>query len=391
MWKQYRDSNLLESLKSLHNKIQSGSYKALANRRVWIPKENGEKRGLGVTALEDKIVQKALVWVLEAIYETDFAGFSYGFRPGRSQHNALDALTVAIKCRKVNWIIDADVRKFFDKVDHDFLMKFLSHRIQDSRVLRLIRKWLKAGVMDNNKLYATDVGTPQGAVISPLLANIFLHYVLDLWIHSWRKQYATGQISIVRYADDFVLGCEKKTDAVKLNEALNKRFNKFKLELHPEKTRLIKFGRFARIHAIRDNTGRPDTFDFLGFTHICSYHQKNGKFKLLRISRKDRFRASLRAIKKWLRINMHKPVPEQGAYLRRVVQGWLNYHAIPGNSKAISSFHHHIGVLWYRALRRRSHKARSLKWDRMNRYINRWFPKAIILHPYPEDRFASQT
>ncbi len=390
-WQEYRDSGLLDRLRNLHDTVQSGRYRALPSRRTWIPKGNGERRGLGIASLEDKIVQLALVWVLEAIYETDFLGFSYGFRPSRSQHDALDALVVAVKRRKVSWVIDADVRKFFDMVDHKHLIRFLKHRIADERVLRLIEKWLKAGVMEDGRVSPTETGTPQGAVISPLLANVVLHYVLDLWVHAWRRRKARGTISIVRYADDFVIGCEKRDDAQRLYADLFIRFEKFGLTLHPEKTRLIEFGRFAREHAQRNSKGKPETFTFLGFTHICAVAAGNKGFNILRLSRKDRFRAKLREVKEWLRTNMHQPVPTQGRYLKQVVQGWLQYHAVPGNNRAISDFRYQVGVLWFRTLRRRSHKARTLKWEQMNRYIDRWLPRVQVLHPYPKQRFASRT
>jgi group II intron reverse transcriptase/maturase len=390
-WHEYRDTGLLDRLRILHDAVQSGCYKALPSRRTWIPKDNGERRGLGIASLEDKIVQLALVRVLEAIYETDFLGFSYGFRPGRSQHDALDALVVAIKRRRVNWVIDADVRKFFDMVNHDLLIRLLKRRITDERVLRLIRKWLKAGVMEDGCVSPTETGTPQGAVVSPLLANVFLHYVLDLWIHMWRQRNARGMVSIVRYADDFVIGCEKRDDAQRLYTELFTRFADFGLILHPDKTRLIEFGRFAREHAQRDGKRKPETFTFLGFTHICSVATGNKGFNVLRLSRKDRFRAKLREVKDWLRINMHKPVPVQGRYLKQVVRGWLQYHAVPGNNQATCGFRYQVGVLWFRSLRRRSHKARALKWERMNRYIDRWLPPVQVLHPYPKQRFASRT
>lgn len=388
-WTDYRDTGLLKRLQQLHNAIQSGRYRALPSRRTWIPKGNGERRRLGIASLEDKIVQQALAWVLEAIYETDFLGFSYGFRPGRSPHDALDAVVVAIERRRVHWVIDADVRKFFDMVNHDYLIHLLKLRISDPRVLRLINKWLKAGVMEDNHIEPTVMGTPQGAVISPILANVFLHHVFDQWVHMWRHDYARGMVSIVRYADDFVLGFEKRDDAQRMYDELFQRFAAFGLTLHPEKTKLIEFGRFARDHARQRGT-KPETFTFLGFTHICGV-SRTQRFKVLRLSRSDRFRAKLHDTKRWLRINMHQPIPVQGRYLRQLFRGWLNHHAVPGNSHALHSFRRHICILWLRTLRRRSHKGRSLTWKRMNRYIDRWLPPARILHPYPIDRFTSRT
>ena len=389
-WYEYRET-LEQRLPKLHLEIQSNRYRAKPSLRTSISKENGEQRLLGIAALEDKVVQLATVKVLESIYEADFMGFSYGFRPGRSQHDALDALAVALKLHKVNWIIDADIRKFFDRMDHEILMRFISHRIADKRILRLIKKWLTAGVIVDGKLIRTDIGSPQGAVISPLLANIFLHYTFDLWIHNWRNKYARGNIRVIRYADDIVIGCECRDDSRTLHTALFERFAKFELQLHPEKTRRVEFGRFATEHMRSRGKGKPETFNFLGFTHICSKQSNNGKFKVLRISRSDRMRNKLQEVKEWLKRNMHLPIPLQGKYLRSVVQGWFNYHAIPGNNKAISRFRFIVSRYWFRALRRRSQKGVRLKWDRMNNHIEKWLPVAIVIHPYPEERFDVNT
>ena len=385
-WYEYKET-LEVRLPELHTEIQSGRYKAKPSLRAWITKENGEMRALGLASLEDKIVQYALVKVLESIYEVDFMGFSYGFRPGRSQHDALDALATAIKLHKINWVIDADIRKFFDNVNHEIMMRFLEHRIADRRVLRLIKNWLTAGVHEYGKLAKTTVGTPQGAVASPLLANIFLHYTFDLWIENWRNKYARGNIRVVRYADDIVIGCECRDDSQKLKDALFERFAEFKLELHPEKTRLIEFGRFAAEHRRGRDEKKPETFNFLGFTHICGFQKDNGKFKVLRISRSNRMRNKLHGIKEWLKWNMHRSIPEQGAYLRSIVQGWFNYHAVPDNNKALNCFRYVTGKYWFHSLRRRSQKGRALKWERMNTYIDKWLPPARIIHPYPEQRF----
>ncbi len=334
-------------------------------------------------------MQRALGMVLEQIYEEDFLGFSYGFRPGRSQHNALDAIAVGIRQRKVNWVLDADIRGFFDNIDHEWMIKFLEHRIADKRVVRLIRKWLRAGVSEDGEWSKTTQGTPQGAVISPLLANIYLHYALDLWVRQWRKKYAKGDVIIVRYADDFVMGFQYREDAERCHRELRGRMLKFGLELHPEKTRMIEFGRFAAENRRKRGDGKPETFDFLGFTHCCG-HTRRGAFKITRITIAKRMRATLHAIKEKLRKMMHAPIHVQGQWLRRVVQGWLNYYAIPGNYEHLNRFCQQVARLWLRMIRRRSHKARTRwSWSRFSLHLKRWFPKVQILHPYPEERLTT--
>ena len=386
-WLEYGEG-LEERLAMLHDQIQSGTYRARPSKRVWIPKGDGKKRPIGIAALEDKIVQQALVQVLQPIYEEDFLGFSYGFRPGRSQHNALDAIYVAITQRKVNWILDADIRSFYDSLDHRWLMKFVAHRIADQRVLRLIRKFLRAGVSEDGKWSKTVVGTPQGAVISPLLANIYLHYVLDLWVNWWRDHRARGEVYIVRYADDFVMGFQHQPDVRMFQIELTERLAKFGLELHQDKTRLIEFGRFAASNRKERGEGKPETFDFLGFTHICARKRKNGGFALRRKTIGKRLRKKIKDVRETLLRNRHRAVAEQGRWLRSVVLGHFNYYAVPGNRKALEAFRTQIGHAWIRALRRRSHKGRSLTWQRMQGWMEKWIPRAKVRHPYPNQRLC---
>lgn len=389
-WSEY-EQNLEENIVDLHGRVHRGAYRASPSRRSWIPKPDGRKRPLGIAALEDKIVQQAVVWVLQSIYEQDFLGFSYGFRPGRRQHDALDALSVAILKRPVNWILDADLENFFDNIDHQWLMKFLEHRIADKRILRLIRKWLRAGVIDEGTLTKTTKGTPQGAVISPLLANVFLHYVFDLWIEWWRHNRCRGKVYVIRYADDFVIGFEREDDAHRCLETLRRRLTKFGLMLNDAKTRLIEFGRHAIDRRQARGEKRPETFDFLGFTHKCAKSRKNGWFALHRHSMAIRMRATLAAIKVRLRRRMHRPPDETGRWLGSVLRGWLNYHAVPSNSIRLKRFVAEACRLWLRVLRRRSQKGRrGWTWQRFNRWARRYLPVARILHPYPEDRFHAR-
>ena len=384
-WQEYAQ-DLEANIGRLHARIHRGAYRALPSRRQYIAKPDGRQRPLGIAALEDKIVQRALVEVLNAIYEEDFCGFSYGFRPGRSQHDALDALATAITRTKVNWIYDADIRSFFDSVSHDWLVRFVEHRIGDPRVIRLIRKWLKAGVMEDGVLTPTEEGTPQGAVASPLLANLYLHYVFDLWAQRWRHHHAQGNVIFVRYADDIVAGFEHKADAQRFHADLQQRMEKFALSLHPDKTRLIEFGRFAAKDRAQRGLGKPETFDYLGLTHICG-RSRQGAFQLKRKSRRDRMRAKLRAIKDELRRRMHDPIQQQGRWLGLVVRGYFAYHAVPTNIASLTAFRQHVVDLWRRALKRRSQKDRTT-WCRIAVLADEFLPAPRILHPWPDARFA---
>lgn len=385
-WEDYQ-AGLEGNLLDLHARVHSGGYRALPVRRRFIPKHGTDKqRPLGIAALEDKIVQRALVAVLNAIYEEDFLGFSYGFRPGRSQHDALDALSVAISGTPVNWLLDADIRSFFDSVSQEWLLRFLGHRIGDERVLRLVRKWLKAGVLDDGQWSVSAEGTPQGAVISPLLANVYLHYVFDLWAKQWRGREATGNMIVVRYADDIVVGFEHESDARRFWDAMRTRFEQFGLELHGEKTRLLEFGRNAAGRRQRRGLGKPETFTFLGFIFICG-RSRRGAFLLHRKTRADRMRARLQDIKGTLRKHMHATIPEQGKWLKAVVTGYYAYHAVPTNVRALGRFRTHVMRLWLRTLRRRSQKD-QMTWARLSKLAAHWLPTPRILHPWPSERFA---
>jgi RNA-directed DNA polymerase len=384
-WQAY-GTELELRLSNLHDRIHRGAYRALPSRRVYIPKPDGRQRPLGIAALEDKIVQRAVVGVLNAIYEADFLGFSYGFRPGRSQHDALDALATGITRKKVNWILDADIRSFFDTVNHDWLIEMIDERIGDRRIVRLIRKWLKAGVLEDGVLAASPEGTPQGAVISPLLANIYLHHVIDLWAHQWRQSHARGDVIIIRYADDMIFGFQHKVEAERFLAALRQRLEQHDLTLHPDKTRLLEFGRYAAERRRERGQVKPETFDFLGFTHIAG-RDRRGAFQLKRKTRRDRKRTKLRAIAQELRRRWHQPVPEQGRWLGRVVQGYFNYHAVPGNLATLWEFLGDVRRLWWHALRRRSQKDRT-SWATLDRLATAWLPRPQILHPWPDARFA---
>jgi group II intron reverse transcriptase/maturase len=356
---------------------------------VFIPKADGRLRPLGIAALEDKILQRAVVEVLSAIYEADFLGFSYGFRPGHSPHDALDALAAGITRKRVNWVLDTDFREFFTSLDHRWLERFLEHRIADRRVLRLIQKWMAAGVIEDGALTESLEGVPQGASASPLLANVYLHYVFDLWAHQWRTRHARGDVVIVRFADDAVVGFEYRADAERFWADLRERLAKFSLELNADKTRLIRFGRFAAQQRTERGLGKPETFQFLGFTHICG-KTKVGRFKLKRITDKKRMRAKLSKVKAELIKRRHLPIPDQGRWLASVLRGHCNYYAVPDNSAAINAFRFLIIGHWRSALRRRSQRTR-LTWKRMYRLAERWLPRVRILHPWPNDRFDART
>lgn len=387
-WESYGE-NLRANLENLAERLHSGVYRAKPSKRAYIPKADGRLRPLGIAALEDKIVQRAVVEVLNAIYEEDFLGFSYGFRPGRSPHDALDALTVGIERKKVNWVLDADISDFFGQLDHCWLRKFLGHRIADKRVLRLIDKWMNAGVIEDGSWTASDVGAPQGASASPLLANVYLHYVFDRWARQWKRRHAHGDMIIVRFADDFVAGFEHEGDAQQFLADLRERFLKFGLELHPDKTRLIEFGRNAARHRAARGLGKPETLDYLGFTHLCG-KTKYGRFWLRRKTIAKRMRAKLAEVKKELRRRRHHPIPEQGRWLGSVVRGHLAYYAVPGNTDAVAAFRTQVTRHWLKSLRRRSQRHR-LNWERMNRIATRWLPPAKVQHPFPNVRFDART
>jgi RNA-directed DNA polymerase len=386
-WQEY-EADLECRLIDLHGRIHCGAYRPQPSRRTYIPKANGQLRPLAIAALEDKIVQGAAVMVLNAIYEEDFLGFSYGFRPGRGTHDALDALSVAITKRKVNYILDADIRSFFDSVSQEWLVRFAEHRIGDKRIIRLIRKWLRAGILEDGAVTVSDRGTGQGSVASPLLANIYLHYVFDLWAERWRRHEATGDMIVVRYADDVVLGFQHENDARRFLDAMRARFEEFALQLHPDKTRLIEFGRHAAVRRERRGLGKPETFNFLGFTFICG-RSRQGNFLLKRKSRRDRVRVKLKEIKQELWRRMHWPIPEQGRWLAQVIRGFFAYHAVPTNFAALGKFRHQIIWLWLRTLRRRS-QTDDTPWMRMEKLAADFLPKPKILHPWPAVRFAAK-
>src|SRR5712692_5976647 len=384
-WQDY-EAGLERKLEDLHARVQRGAYRALPSRRVYIPKPDGRQRPLAVAALEDKIVQRATAAVLNAIYEEDFLGFSYGFRPGRGTHDALDALVVGIDRKKVNWILDADIRSFFDTISQEWLVRFLEYRIGDRRIIHLIQKWLKVGILEDGVVTASDTGTGQGSVISPLLANVYMFYAFDLWAERWRRREATGDVIIVRYADYFIVGFEHEADARRFLEEMRERLGKFALTLHPEKTRLIEFGRHAADSRKRRGLAKPETFNFLGFTFICGKSRRGG-FLVKRKSRRDRMRAKLQAIKQELRQRMHQPIPQQGKWLKQVVAGYFRYHAVPTNSHALVQFRDGVATRWRRLLGRRSQKG-GQPWTGFAMLADHWLPRPRILHPWPNQRFA---
>jgi group II intron reverse transcriptase/maturase len=386
-WEDY-EKDLGRKLADLHSRVHRGTYRAQPSRRVFIPKPDGRQRPLAIAALEDKIVQRATATVLNAIYEEDFLGFSYGFRPGRDAHDAMDALVVGINDRKVNFILDADIEKFFDSVSQEWLIKFVEHRIGDKRIIRLIQKWLKAGVLEDEVVTTSDKGTGQGSVISPLLANIYLHYVIDLWANRWRQREAKGDMIIVRYADDMIVGFQHEADARRFLDAMRERLGEFALSLHPDKTRLIEFGRFAAANRKQRGLGKPETFNFLGFTFICGKSRRGG-FLILRKTRADRMRAKLKETKEGLRRRMHRTIGEQGRWLKQVVTGYFQYFAVPTNTRALGAFRYLVIDLWRRTLRRRSQRDRTT-WARMKRPVRDFIPLLEIHHPWPDKRFAAK-
>jgi len=386
-WHSYGET-LEENLKDLSTRLQRGSYKARPVKRVYIPKPDGRERPIGITAIEDKIVQRATVEVLNAVYEEEFLGFSYGFRPGRSQHDALDAVTVGIEQRKIRWVLDADIQGFFDTINHDWMMQFIEHRIADRRVHRHIKKWLNAGVLEDNTWRSNGEGTPQGGVISPLLANIYLHYALDLWVRQWRRCKARGEVIIVRYADDFVVGFQYKDDADNFRPELRERLGKFNLSLNEEKTRLIEFGRFANENRRGRGGGKPGTFNFLGLTHICG-KTRRGKFCVLRQTMAKKKRAKLAAVAMELRRRMHHPIRETGPWLKSVLLGHYQYYGVPRNGRALSAFRYYVIKRWRKTLKRRSHKRNRITWSYMERLAQKWLPRPRITHPYPQTRLKT--
>jgi group II intron reverse transcriptase/maturase len=384
-WQEY-EVGLEDRLADLHGRVHRGAYRAQPSRRVYVPKADGRQRPLGIAALEDKIVQQAVVTILNQIYEVDFMGFSYGFRPRRSPHQALDALTVGIQRKKVNWVLDADIRGFFDHMSHEWTMKFIEHRVADRRMLRLIQKWLKAGVSEDGQWSETSVGTPQGAVVSPLIANVYLHYTFDLWADVWRRKMAKGDVIIVRYADDLVMGFQQRADAVRFLEEFKERLAKFGLQLHPDKTRLIEFGRYAARDRKQRGEGKPETFNFLGFTHYCGQRHKTKTFTVWRITAKKRMVAKLKAIKVELQRRKHDRTSQVGEWLRKVVTGYYQYHAVPGNIDPLRIFQNRVKRLWRNVLVRRSQTARK-EWGKFTPVFERWIPPPQVQHPHPEARF----
>ena len=387
-WRDY-GSDLEANLRDLHARVARGAYRASPVRRVFIPKPDGRLRPLGVAAVEDKILQRAVVEVLNAIYEQDFLGFSYGFRSGRSQHDALDALAIGITRKKVNYVLDADIRDYFTSLDHSWLGRFLEHRIADRRVLRLIQKWLRAGVIEDGEWSLTEAGTAQGASVSPLLSNVYLHYVFDLWADQWRRRNARGNVILTRFADDFLAGFERREDAERFLADLRERFAEFGLELHPDKTRLIEFGRYAAERRRARGDRKPETFEFLGFTHICAVN-RHGGFKLKRVTSKKKMRAKLKSVKTEMRRRMHRPIPEQGRWLASVLDGHYRYYAVPDNSEAMRGFRKAVIWHWRATLSKRSQKGRITR-ERMNHLAKRWLPEPRILHPWPYVRFDART
>jgi len=384
-WYRYGEQ-LISNLTQLHDRIHSGRYRAQAVRREWLTKPDGGKRPLGITCVEDKVVQQAIVWILESIYEEDFLGFSYGFRPRRSQHHALDALYMALTVKKVSYVLDADIQGYYDHIDQDWLMRFLEHRIADRRILKLINQTLKAGTVEAGHWQPSERGIPQGAVISPLLSNIYLHYSLDQWAHQWRGRHARGEVYLIRFADDLVAGFQYRQDGVAFQRALTQRLEKFGLTLHPGKTRLIEFGRFAQANRRQRGAGKPETFDFLGFTHVCARRRSDGGYTVRRLTIAKRQRAKLKEIHQWLKANRCIPTAVQGRWLRSVIQGAMNYYGVPGNWRALSAFRTEICKSWLKALRRRSQKASKLTWKKFKHLVHEWIPKTRIIHPYPNER-----
>jgi group II intron reverse transcriptase/maturase len=387
-WEGY-GQDLEANLADLSDRVRRGSYHPQAVRRAYVPKRDGQQRPIGVPAVEDKIVQRALAMVLNAVYDPQFAGFSYGGRPRRNAHQALAALDQGLIKRRVNWVVDADVRDFFGTLDHQWVVKFLEHRIGDKRVVRLIQGWLAAGVLEDGAWTVEERGTPQGGSISPLLANLYLHYVLDLWAERWRRTETHGEMIVVRYLDDFIVGFQARADAERFLNAVRERLGQFGLELHPDKTRLLEFGRFAASERRQRGAGKPETFQFLGFVHACG-RTRQGWFTVRRQTASQRLRAKLHEVGKGLQRRWHVPLPEVGRWLGSVVRGHCQYYGIPGNSAAIRRFRDEVARLWRRALGRRSQRGR-VTWERLSRLAKKWLPPAHIVHPSSSVVFAVMT
>ena len=387
-WEAY-GQDLDRNLVDLSERLKRGSYRAKPVRRVFIPKADGRQRPLGISALEDKLVQYVTAQIFSVIWEEEFLGFSYGFRPKRSAHQALDALAVGIERKKVRWVLDADIRGFYDTLSQDWLVKFVEYRIADKRIVRLVKKWLKAGVMERGQWYLNDEGVPQGALISPVLANIYLHYTFDQWVQQWRKQPGRGDVIVIRYADDVVVGLEKHWEAEKFQRELTERLEKFNLELHPEKTRLIEFGRYAEHNRAERGLGKPETFNFLGFTHSCSWNRRRS-FTVRRQTMRKRMQAKLKSIGAELKRRMHKPVPEQGKWLKQVLLGHYQYYGVPMNGRQLRNFRDRVRWMWKRSLGRRSQNG-AITWERLQRLEDIWLPKPRICHPYPGERIGVTT
>lgn len=387
-WAAYGEQ-LEDNLQRLAARLSGGTYVAPAVRRVYIPKADGRQRPLGIPTLEDKLVQWVVAQVCSTIWEEAFVGFSYGFRPGRGAHDALDALVVGIEQRKVNWVLDADLEAFFDTVSHGWMLRFLRHRIGDERVIRLIWHWLTAGVLEDGRVEQREAGTPQGGVISPILANIYLHYAFDQWVAVWRKRHARGDVIVVRYADDFVVGFERRGEAEAFRAALTERLGRFTLRLHAEKTRLLEFGRFAQVDRAAQGAGKPETFTFLGFTFRCGKHRKGG-FHVLRETIRKRMQATLQRVKAAMLQRREQPLREQGRWVQRVVLGHYRYFGVPKNGRALWAFREGVRRHWQTVLRRRSQRGRVSR-DRMDRLSAYWLPLPQIVHPYPAQRLHVST